>query len=165
MNQNNAALFVDVNNLYFTVGKKAPGKKVDYKKYLEWAKTHANVSRAFAYVFQAEREAIHFITCLRKLGYETRCKAPRTVGEKFKKMDYNVSICMDVVRMIPKVDAILLGTSDPEIVPLIQWVKDQGVQTIILSSLIPQEIKEVSDKYFEIPDEVVTDKKEEEESA
>lgn len=154
----NAALFVDINNLYYCVARKFNGRKLDYKSYLENANALGSVSRAFAYGFQLDKEAVHFITCLRKIGYDTRYKAPRIIGEderKFKKMDWNVGICMDVVRMITRVDAIIIGSSDPELVPLVQWIKDQGVQAVIFSSIISKELKDHADKYHEISESIL----------
>jgi uncharacterized LabA/DUF88 family protein len=161
---NKAALFVDINNLYYCVGKRYNGRKIDYKLYLERANVYATVTRAFCYGFQVDKEAVNFITCLRKIGYDPKYKAPRMIGENFKRMDWNVGLCIDVVRMIDRSDAVIIGSSDPELVPLIQWIKDRGVQSIIFSSLISKELKDISDRYYEISEDVLEKLPEEEES-
>ena len=150
-----AAFSVDVNNLFNSYMRKFPGKRVDYKLLLERANQIAPVVRATAYGFQNSQEVEGFINRLRQLGYDTRFKKPRLVEEenkKFKTFDWNVGICMDVVRLVTsgRVDTTIIGSSDPELVPLLQWVHGHGIRTIILSAGIGRELKNAADQFEEI---------------
>lgn len=161
-----AALFADVHNLYYCTNKKFNGKKLDYKFYLDFANEKiAEVTRAFAYGFQKETEAVNFITCLRKIGFDCNFKRPRVIGSgenQFHKTDWNVGICVDVVKILDRVEAVIIGSSDPELVPLINYLKFRGIQTIIYSAMINKELKEVADRFYEIDSKWLEKAKEEE---
>lgn len=151
-------LFVDINNVYYCVQKKFEGRKLDYGKYYDKACNLCNLSgmRAIAYGFQVKDEAQSFITCLRKLGYSTRYKKPRIIGDnKFKRMDWNIGIAVDVFGIIDRTEQIVIGSSDPELAPLIEWLRTRGIETIIFSSIIPTELKTNADKYFEITEDLL----------
>ena len=160
----NIALFADVGNLYYCVGKRFEGGKPNYAK-LDYAKLYAiaasfgTLSRAFAYGSQVSDEAINFINCLKKLGYDPKYKCPKTVeseGNKIvRKSNWNVGIAMDVVRMIEhkRVDVVILASADADLVPLVQWVKDHGVRCIVLACGISRELKDAADQFIEIGEE------------
>lgn len=144
-----AALFVDISNLYYCVGKRFEGRKLDYRALYERAEQFGELQRAFAYGIQQNDEAVKFITCLKKLGYDTKYKKPNQ-GDKVRRADWDVGIAMDVVRMVPRVDTIILGTADPDMMELIRWVKDQGVRVVVIACGIPRELKEEVSQFVEI---------------
>lgn len=158
---NNTAVFADVSNLYYCIGRKYDGRKLDYERLFARVRDFGTVQRAFAYGTQVNQEASNFISCLRKLGYTTKYKQPKmsdTPGEEKKvirKADWDVGIAMDAVRMSDKVDTIILCSSDPDLVPLVEWIKDQGIRCIVLACGISRELKEVADQYFEIDAELL----------
>ncbi len=158
---NNTAVFADVSNLYYCIGRKYDGRKLDYERLFNKIKDFGTVQRAFAYGTQISQEATTFIACLRKLGWTTKYKQPKmseTPGEERKvvrKADWDVGIAMDAVRMADKVDTIILCSSDPDLVPLVEWVKDQGIRCIVMACGISRELKEIADQHFEIEDNLL----------
>lgn len=158
---NTTAIFADISNLYYCIGRKFDSRKLDYEKLIARAADFGKIQRAFAYGTQIGQEATTFIACLKKLGWATKYKQPRmsdTPGEErkvIKKADWDVGISMDVVRMAPRVQTIVICSSDPDLVPLVEWVKDQGVRCVILACGIPRELKDVADQYFEIDNELL----------
>ena len=148
------AIFADVANLFYCINKKYKENKLDYHYYYEYALENiGEITRAFAYGFQKDNEAKNFITCLRKIGFEAKFKKPRLMGSgenQFVKAEWSIGLCMDVMRVIDKVDIVLLGSSDPEFVPLLEYLKSKGVQTIIYSALINKDLKAIADSYIEI---------------
>lgn len=148
------AFFADVSNLYYCIGKRHEGRKLDYKKLLDYIRESGDLQRATAYGTQIEDEAKSFITCLKKLGYDTKYRKTKVTEAEDKKTyrytSWNVGIAIDVVRVIGRVDVIILGSADAELVPLAQWVKDQGVRVVVLACGISKELKEMSDQFIEI---------------
>lgn len=151
---NRCALFADISNLYYCVGKRFENRKLDYEKLLATARTVGNVQRAFAYGAQQREEAGSFIACLRKIGYEPKYKEPPSPmeGEKrsIRKADWEVGIAVDVFRHIERVDTIILCTANSAFAPLVGWIKDRGVRCVVLGCGISRELKELADQWIEI---------------
>ncbi len=157
---NNMGLFVDVSNLYYCIGKKFEGRKLDYAKLRNVAGEYGVVQRAYAYGTQIADEAMSFISCLRKLGYETKYKKPRIQeatpdGKQLRKADWDVGLSMDVVRLAPRVGTIVICSSEVELLPLVQWAKDEGIRCVIIACGISRELKDVADEYFEIGEDLL----------
>jgi len=150
----NTALFADVGNLYYCIGKRFNGRKLDYSKLLQRAEvlTKGPIGRAVAYGSQLSVEATQFIAKLQKIGYETKYRRPQFGKDRTieKKVDWDVSICMDVVRSVARLDAIVLCSSDSDLVPLVSWVRDQGLQCIVLACGLPRELRETATRFYEI---------------
>ena len=157
--KHNLALFCDVSNLYYCINKKFPNRKLDYEKYLKFNEDENILWRAIAYGLQLNKEANSFINCLKHFGYEPKYKKPRKYTDpeteqiKLKRISWNVGIALDVVRYHEKLDIVVLGSSDPELVDLIVWVKDQGIKCKVVSCGISKELKDVADEWIEITEE------------
>jgi uncharacterized LabA/DUF88 family protein len=156
------ALFVDVGNVYYCIGKRFGERKLDYQKLYERACRIAGgpLRRATAYASQVTNEAELFFSCLEKIGFETKWKRPQLGKQKtvIRKADWDVGICIDVVRIVPRIDTVILCSSDSDLVPLIQWVHEQGVKCIVLACGVSNEIKEVATRTFEITEDLLEDK-------
>lgn len=150
-------VFVDIGNLYHCTNKKFGGRKLDYKKYLDSVVGENDIIyRAIAYGIQVKDEASKFISCLRHYGYETKYRKPKVYKseekEVLRRVPWGVGIAMDVVRIVSnnKLDVVVLGSSEPELVDLVDWVKERGVKCIVASCGIPRELREAADLYVEI---------------
>lgn len=161
-------IFVDVSNLYYCVGKKFDGKKLDYGKYTS-AVTGPDdiVYRTIAYGMQIDTEATKFIACLKHLGFETKYKKPRvhqtTEGKaEVRRVPWNVGIAMDIVRIVSnnKLDEVIIGSADPELASLVEWIKERGIRCKILACGISKELKEVADEWKEITEELIENRDE-----
>jgi uncharacterized LabA/DUF88 family protein len=159
-------VFIDIVNQYFTISQIHKGAKLNYQKYL----THAldisdgELHRAFAYGIQIDREANGFIACLRSFGYEPRYKKAPIVGGKsdIRASSWAMGIAVDIFRILDRIDVLVLGSSNTEFIPLIQFAKEKGVKTIIFACDIPSEIREIADQWIEISDEILEIRKYEE---
>lgn len=92
-------------------------------------------------------EAEPFLTMMRHLGYETRYRRAVVFGERkdIFRTDRNMMLAMDVWRLCRRVDAIIIGSNDPELVPLIERVRETGVMVGILSCHIGRELAHAAD--------------------
>lgn len=156
---NRCALFADVSNLYYCVGRKFEGRKLDYEKLLAAANEIGTVLRAFAYGSQRWDEAVGFIAYLRKIGYEPRYKEAPSVmdGEKrsIRKADWEVGIAVEVFRQIDRTDTVILCSANAIFAPLVDWVRDRGVRVIVLGCGITRELKELADEWIEIGEDLM----------
>jgi len=155
----NIGLFVDTSDLYHRIRRKFNGK-LCYEAYYEEVSSWGTMQQAVAYGMQVSAEAGGFITCLRVAGFDTRFKRPKVmrVGDReIKRCDHGVSIAIDIVKTIDHLDTVVLGVSNPDYIPLINWVRDRGVKVVILASCVPRSLRDVADKVIEIDEEYLED--------
>ena len=67
-----------------------------------------------------------------------------------KKGDWDVGLCMDVVRMIPKIDAMVLVSGDGDYADLLSYAKSQGLRAEVIAFG-----KTCSSRLVEAADEVI----------
>ena len=155
-------IFVDTTNLYHTVYRKYNGR-LCYEEYYNQVKERVfgsescgdEVIVATAYGMTIGNTD-SFMSCLRYAGFEPSFKSPKIIeihDVKIKRCDWGVGIAVDVVKIIDEVDVVVLGSSDPNLLPLVYWIKRKGKEVWIVSSLIPRALKEVATKVIEIPED------------
>jgi len=155
----NIGLFVDTSDLYHRVRRKFNGK-LCYEAYYEEVSSWGTMQQAVAYGMQIGDEAGGFITCLRMVGFDTRFKRPKVirVGDReIKRCDHGVILTVDIVKMIDRLDTVVLGVSNPDYIPLISWIQDRGVKVIVLASCVPKSIRELASQVIEIDEEYLED--------
>jgi uncharacterized LabA/DUF88 family protein len=151
----NIALLADVSNLYYCVNRKFNGRKLNYKFLLEKATGDDKLYKACAYGTFLNDDTGKFITALQHLNYETKFIDPKihtkADGKKeYWNADWSVGITIDVVRLISRVDTVVLASSMVNLVPLVEWIREQSVKTVIMSCGIPQALKRTADRYVEL---------------
>lgn len=144
-------IFVDVQNMYYSA-KNLYQAKVDFGRVLQEAVAGRRLVRAFAYVIKADVGAEkEFFEALYKLGYEVREKDLQTFYGGAKKGDWDVGLCMDAVRMMPKIDVLILVSGDGDYLDLLDYARSQGVRTEIMafgktsSSKLTEEAEDFTD--------------------
>lgn len=156
------AFFVDLANLYYCVGKRFQNRKLDYAKLRDKVAEMGQLYRSTAYGVQMGEEASPFINCLRKLGYDTKYKKSRMSEENEKKVirkaDWDVGLTLDVVSVIDRVDTVVIGSADIELIELVRYVRSKGVRCIVFASGIPQDLRDAADFYIEITDDLLEEK-------
>ncbi|OGC70237.1 hypothetical protein A2415_01025 [candidate division WWE3 bacterium RIFOXYC1_FULL_39_7] len=143
-------VFVDVQNMYYSA-KNLYAAKVDFGKVLQAGVGDRRLVRAFAYVIKADVGAEkEFFGALTKIGFEVREKELQIFLGGAKKGDWDVGLCMDVVRLIPKIDVVVLVSGDGDYTDLLEFARSQGVKTEVIAFG-----KTGSSKLFETADYVV----------
>jgi uncharacterized LabA/DUF88 family protein len=146
-------VFVDTNNLYYNVHKKY-NKKIDYELYLkqimEMEKEEC-IYRAFAYGSYLEDNGTKFIQYLKYAGFHPIYN----LVDKIRRGKWNTYMLMDVVRMHDRLDTLVIGSSDPNLMPLIQWTMDKGIRTLIFSCNISKALKEFCYQWIEIQENIL----------
>jgi uncharacterized LabA/DUF88 family protein len=126
-------VFVDVQNMYYSA-KNLYQCKVNFGKILVEGVAGRKLIRAFAYVIKADVGAEkEFFGALEKIGFEVREKDLQIFYGGSKKGDWDVGLCMDVVRMIPKMDVLVLVSGDGDYTDLLEYARSQGVKAEIIA--------------------------------
>lgn len=153
-------IFMDVSNLYYCIHKKFDGRKLDYDKFKAFVEDLGDIQQAIAYGAQLRDEANGFVHCLQQIGFTTKWKIAKTYGsnknEDFKrKADHDVTIAIDIVNMINSIDRIILGSADGDLVPVVEWAQQRGVDVVVLACGISRDLKAVATKAIEIPESLL----------
>ncbi len=121
-------VFVDVQNMYYSA-KNLYDSKVNYEKILAHAVAGRKLVRAFAYVIRADVGAEKdFFGALEKQGYEVREKDLQVFYGGAKKGDWDVGLCMDAIRLMPKIDVLVLVSGDGDYADMLDYARSQGVR-------------------------------------
>jgi uncharacterized LabA/DUF88 family protein len=67
-----------------------------------------------------------FFDALKKAGFEVKSKEVQTFPGGVKKGDWDVGIALDMIRLAPRLDALVLVSGDGDYVPLVEYLKNQG---------------------------------------
>lgn len=119
-------MYYSAKNLY--------SAKVDFGKVLKEGVAGRKLVRAFSYVIKADvGSEKEFHEALSTQGFEVRIKDLQIFYGGAKKGDWDVGLCMDAVRMMPKIDAMVLVSGDGDYADLIEYARSQGVRTEVLA--------------------------------
>lgn len=128
------AVLIDVQNMYHSA-KNLHRARANFKGILEAAVAGRELVRAIGYVIRTESgEEKTFIEALVKIGIETKEKDLQVFAGGAKKADWDVGMSIDAIRLLNTgVDVIALVTGDGDFVPLVEYLKAQGIQVEALA--------------------------------
>lgn len=149
-------VFVDVQNMYYSA-KNLYEAKVNFAKILEEAVGGRQLVRAITYTVKGpQSEDDNFFTALEKIGFEVMARELQVFIGGNKKGDWDVGICMDAIRMAPKLDVIVLVSGDGDFVPLVNYLKySQGcvVEVMAFGKTASGKLKEEADLFTDLSDQ------------
>lgn len=127
-------VFIDTANLYHSA-KNLYKRKVNFGAVLKDAVAGRKLVRAIAYVITSESgDEKNFFEALTKLGIETKTKDLQIFPGGAKKGDWDVGIAVDIIKMAPQFDAIVLVAGDGDFLPLVKYIQNtSGVQVEVVS--------------------------------
>lgn len=154
--QQAVGVFADVSNVYSGVKKKYPNKKLSYERYLDLCSAYGPIYRAVAYGLEFGNEAMSFKVALKRIGYEIKYKRlTSTTAEGLKRASWNVGLAMDVVRLIDKLDVVILGSNDAALGDLVRFIIERSRKCVVFACLIQTDLKEACSQYIEIEDHLM----------
>jgi uncharacterized LabA/DUF88 family protein len=107
-----AALFVDVQNIYYTV-RAAFGAHFDYNAFWRQATSGRSVVSASAYAIERNDEKQRqFQNILRGIGFKVNLKPFITRADGSAKGDWDVGITLDVMDAAGDADVVVLASGD-----------------------------------------------------
>jgi uncharacterized LabA/DUF88 family protein len=158
------AVFIDGANLY--AATKALGFDIDFKRLLLWLRQRARLVQALYYTALIEDQEF---TSLRPLidwleynGFTTVTKTAKEFtdasGRRKIKGNMDVEIAVDVMRLAPRLDHIVLFSGDGDFRGLVAAVQEAGKRVSVVSTLacqppmIADELRRQADQFIDLAD-------------
>lgn len=126
-------IFVNIANQFGVLNLKKKGHKVNYERYLSYFLSDGEkLMVAYAYGTQVAGEAESFIHALKKMGYLTKfVLSTKLTPQEIIHPARNVELTVDVLSAVDKLDIIVLGSNDTELIPLITHLQGRGIKVIV----------------------------------
>lgn len=145
-------VFVDVQNLYYSA-RNMYNARVKFNEVLEAAVAGRKLIRAVAYVVKADMpEEQSFFDALQKAGFEVKTKELQTFAGGHQKGDWDVGIAIDIIKMMNKLDVVVLCSGDGDYVPLLEYLQMTGqfTETLAFGKSCSGKIKELTDYFIDL---------------
>lgn len=145
-------VFVDVQNLYYSA-RNIYGARVKFNEVLNAAVGGRKLIRAIAYVVEANMpEEESFFEALEKAGFEVKRKELQTFAGGHQKGDWDVGIAMDIVKLMNKLDVVVLCSGDGDYVPLLEYMQMSGqfTETLAFGKSCSSKVKELTDNFIDL---------------
>jgi len=145
--------FIDVRNQNYYIDKKWPGRRLDFRLYKTILSDIGTINRAFAYGTYSEDRAKKFISVLYHLGYEPKFNKVPPDGW----FSWDVNIAIDIVRLSDRCDTVILGNSNTNMLPVINWAMCKGLKVIVVGCNIHPDVRSSCDRWIEISEDMLED--------
>ncbi|MBI5530126.1 MAG: NYN domain-containing protein [Candidatus Doudnabacteria bacterium] len=145
-------VFVDVQNLYYSA-RNIYSARVKFNEVLDAAVAGRKLIRAIAYVVEANMpEEESFFEALEKAGFEVKRKELQTFAGGHQKGDWDVGIAMDIVKLMNKLDVVVLCSGDGDYAPLLEYMQMSGqfTETVAFGKSCSGKIKELTDYFIDL---------------
>ncbi len=145
-------VFVDVQNMYYSA-KNLYDTKVNFRNILKDAVAGRKLIRAIAYVIKADvKDEKNFHEALDKIGFEVKSKDLQIFFGGAKKGDWDIGIAMDVMKMVAKLDVVVLVSGDGDFKELLEHASALGCRTEVMafSKTASSKIKEEADLFMDM---------------
>ena len=158
------ALFLDGSNLYATA--RTLGFDIDYKKLLAYFRERTRLIRAIYYTAlldEAEYSPLRpLIDWLDYNGYMVVTKPVKeftdSAGRRKIKGNMDIELAVDMMRLAPKLDHVILFSGDGDFRSLVEAVQGMGCRVTVVSSvetkpsMIADDLRRQADEFVEIYD-------------
>ena len=151
-NNQRIGVFIDVQNMYYSARQLYKGK-VNFNVVLTEAIAGRQLIRAIAYVIKADvKDEGIFYDALSEMGFEVKSKDLQVFYGGAKKGDWDIGIAMDVMRLAPKLDTIVLVSGDGDFSDLLEHAKSLGcrVEVVAFGKTTSHKLKEVADFFTDL---------------
>ena len=145
-------VFVDVQNMYYSA-KQLYSSKVNFRTILKDVIADRELVRAIAYVIKADvKDENTFYDALEDMGFEVRAKDLQVFYSGAKKGDWDVGIAMDVMRLAPKLDTVVLVSGDGDFSDLLEHAKSLGCRTEVVAfgKTTSHKLRDVTDLFIDL---------------
>ena len=145
-------VFVDTQNMYYSA-KHLYGSKANFQTILKEIIADRKLIRAIAYVIKADvKDESTFYDALLEMGFEVKSKDLQVFYGGAKKGDWDVGIAMDVMRLAPKLDTVVLVSGDGDFSDLLEHAKSLGcrVEVVAFGKTTSHKLKEGADFFVDL---------------
>ena len=154
----NVAIFVDVQNIYYTT-KEVFNRSFDYRKFWADIEGKGNIVYANAYAIDSNNDGQRkFQDALRHIGFNVKLKPYIQRQDGSAKGDWDVGITIDIMDAAPEVDTIILLSGDGDFELLMRIIKQRNAITtavIGVERLTANLLIDAVDQFIEIDDSLL----------
>jgi len=127
---NKVAIFVDVQNIYYTARQALSGQ-FNYRRFWQNVAQHNEIVVAKAYAIdRGDSQQQKFQSALKHIGFDVKLKPFIQRADGSAKGDWDVGITIDVLSAAPEVDEVILLSGDGDFAILLNTIADKyGVRT------------------------------------
>ena len=109
---NNIAIFVDVQNIYYTT-RQAYGRQFNYTALWQRIAGQGNIVAATAYaIHRGDDKQLKFQNALKNIGFTVKLKPYIQRSDGSAKGDWDVGITIDIMQTAKQVDTVILLSGD-----------------------------------------------------
>ncbi|MFT5258795.1 MAG: uncharacterized LabA/DUF88 family protein [Saprospiraceae bacterium] len=150
MSKQKIAVFVDVQNIYYTV-KQVFGRQFNYKLLWQRLSTDGEIVIAHAYAIdRGDQLQKKFQNALRQIGFNVKLKPYIQRRDGSTKGDWDVGITIDILEAAKQVDKVVLLSGDGDFDRLLSHVREEyetSSQVISVTNLTAQSLIEACDEF------------------
>jgi uncharacterized LabA/DUF88 family protein len=153
----NVLLAVDTKSLFNSLHKLYGNGKLDYQKYVALITKEDHLFSSIAYGQQSENNSVNFITVLNKLGFVCKFKQLTKVSGRTVYSNNNVALAIDIVSTVleGKIDRVVIGSNDIDLLDLITWVVSKGIPCDIVACGVPKVLADVASSVTELDQSIL----------
>lgn len=138
------ALFVDVQNIYYTT-RESFGRQFNYRKLWQKLASQGEIVTAYAYATQrGDDKQVKFQDALKHIGFTVKLKPYIQRNDGSAKGDWDVGITIDILEHAENVDTVILLSGDGDFDLLLKKINTKynvtsevyGVSALTANSLI-----------------------------
>lgn len=148
------AVLVDVQNLYYSA-RNLYRSRISFKNLLKVAQAGRVLTRAIAYVIKSDPavKENEFFSAVHDAGFEVKEKDLQVFPGGAKKVDWDIGIAMDAIRLGTKVDSVVLISGDGDYVPMVTYLQQALgclVEVVAFEKTCSKALRESADDFIPI---------------
>ena len=155
---NRIAIFVDVQNIYYTT-RQAFSRQFNYSKLWQQISAQGEIVAATAYaIHRGDERQLKFQNALKKIGFDVKLKPYIQRKDGSAKGDWDVGITIDVLETARDVDTIVLLSGDGDFDLLLERVKSRYAVTAEVygvPALTANSLRDAASFYHPIGDDLL----------
>jgi uncharacterized LabA/DUF88 family protein len=158
MEMETVAVFVDVQNIYYTT-RQCFSRHFDYNSF--WAEVTRNrtVVKAIAFAIdRGDEKQRQFQSILRAIGFEVKLRPFIQRRDGSAKGDWDVGITLDVLEYAPLANVVVLASGDGDFDLLVQKIRDKhrvAVEVYGVAALSAASLIGAADRFVPIKDHLL----------
>ncbi|MCD6194808.1 NYN domain-containing protein [bacterium] len=126
-------VFVDIQNLYYSA-KHLFNAYVNFQQIIRSGAGKGQLVRAIAYGVKAYiPKEERFFGALKEAGFEVKLKNLQVFPGGMKKGDWDVGIVVDIIRLVDKLDVVVLASGDGDYLDLVEFLQNRGIYVVIFA--------------------------------
>jgi uncharacterized LabA/DUF88 family protein len=155
-------IFVDVQNVYYTVRDFLGGGRMDYDELRTRVAGGRKIVRAIAYVVQADfGDPESFFQMLQFKGFQVKRRPLKVRADRSMKGNWDMGMALDLIKYADDLDTIALLSGDGDFTEIVPYLKKKGcrVEVCAVKRATARELEQAADCFTPIDGEWLLNKK------